>query len=799
MNIRKKFIIFSILWGIIPVIISTSICISNFNDKSIEMIKQNVAILASDQSTHLKSFFNENISNLKTDANIPMVMDLLVDSNSGASKENHNDNEKALGDIFSRRKKERFYISAELLINKNETIITSSDGGHINEKLIFSDEEIKKLRNDEAVVTDIIERKEFNSGVKSAIIASPIFFKNEYQGAIASVINMNYFEKLVNEIHFFKTGKMLVMDTKGVIAASNSVYIGGSIDKIDVSGNLYEKFSSIDLDKNPDGIIEYNIDRIEKIGYYSSIKSSGWVVLSGVEWNEFKTPINKSIENITVALFFIVLLIITSCTFIVNYFSKPIYKLLGVIRKIKQGDFTDRFVYNEDNEFGEIATAFNDLIDTIEKNKKNIEEKNRDLQSLTSNIPGGVYRFRIENGEYLLDFASSGCLSLLGYKKNEFKEISSRKLVEFIHEEDIERIKKEMQNQLMKSSRYNIEYRIKRRDGRVIWILDNGQIVRDREGKLFSYSVVINITESKVVQEKLRLSEERYRIIMSQTEDIIFEWNITEDTVYFSENWNEKFGYKSVIINISKNIYKTNFIHKNDIRKLGKMLNDIIYGDSYTETEIRVRKNENEYIWCKMRITAMFDEDGNIFKAIGIIIDIDKEKKEAEELLYKAQRDSLTGLYNKGTSQSIVEDYLMNEGKDINGALFVMDLDNFKAVNDNLGHLAGDIVLTEISTIISNVFQENSIIGRVGGDEFIIFLKNVNSEEDIRKKAEELISGFRNTSNTEILDHNVSGSIGIAKYPEHGKSYKELFISADKASYSAKNNGKGRYCIFNEN
>ena len=799
MNIRKRFIIFSILWGIIPVIISTSVSISNFNDKSIEMIKQNVATLASDQSIRLKSFFNENISDLKADANIPMVMDLLVDSNSGASKENHNDNEKALDDIFSGAKKERFYISAEVLINKNETIIASSDGGYINEKLIFSDEEIRKLRNDEAVITDIIERKEFNSGVKSAIIASPIFFKNEYQGAIASVINMNYFEKLVNEIHFFKTGKMLVMDTKGVIAASNSVYIRGSIDKIGVSSNLYEKFSSIDLDKNPDGIIEYNIDRIEKIGYYSSIKSSGWVVLSGVEWNEFKTPINKSIENITVALFFIVLLIITSCTFIVNYFSKPIYKLLGVIRKIKQGDFTDRFVYNEDNEFGEIATAFNDLIDTIEKNKKNIEEKNRDLQSLTSNIPGGVYRFRIENGEYLLDFASSGCLSLLGYKKNEFKEISSRKLVEFIHEEDIERIKKEMQNQLMKSSRYNIEYRIKRRDGRVIWILDNGQIVRDREGKLFSYSVVINITESKVVQEKLRLSEERYRIIMSQTEDIIFEWNITEDTVYFSENWNEKFGYKSVIINISKNIYKTNFIHKNDIRKLGKMLNDIIYGDSYTETEIRVRKNENEYIWCKMRITAMFDEDGNIFKAIGIIIDIDKEKREAEELLYKAQRDSLTGLYNKGTSQSIVEDYLMNEGKDINGALFVMDLDNFKAVNDNLGHLAGDIVLTEISTIISNVFQENSIIGRVGGDEFIIFLKNVNSEEDIRKKAEELISGFRNTSNTEILDYNVSGSIGIAKYPEHGKSYKELFISADKASYSAKNNGKGRYCIFNEN
>jgi len=799
MNIRKKFIIFSILWGIIPVIISTSICISNFNDKSIEMIKQNVATLTSDQSTHLESFFNENISALNTDANIPMVKDLLIDSNSGSGKQNHNDNEKVLGNIFNDTKKERFYMSVELLINKNEEIVASSDSRYINEKLILSGEEIKRLQNDEVVITDIIERKELNNGVKSAIVASPIFFRNEYQGAIASVINMNYFEKLVNEIHFFETGKILVMDTKGVIAASNSVYIRGSIDKIDVSGNLYEKFSSIDLKENSSGIIEYNIDRIEKIGYYSKIGSTGWVVLSGVEWNEFKTPINKSIENITVALFFIVLLIITSYTFTVNYFSKPIYKLLGVIRKIKQGDLKDRFVYNEDNEFGEIATAFNDLIDTIEKNKKNIEEKNRDLQSLTSNIPGGVYRFRIDNGEYLLDFASSGCLSLLGYKKNEFKEISSRKLIEFIYEDDIERITKEMRKQLIKSSRYNIEYRIKRRDGRIIWVLDNGQIVRDREGRLFSYSVVINITESKIMQDKLRLSEERYGIIMSQTEDIIFEWNITEDTVYFSENWNKKFGYESVSTNISENIYKTNFIHKNDIRKLGKMLNDIIYGDTYKETEIRIRKNEDEYIWCKIRITAMFDEDGNIFKAIGIIIDIDKEKKEAEELLYKAQRDSLTGLYNKGTSQSIIEDYIMNEGKGVNGALFVIDLDNFKAVNDNLGHLAGDIVLTEIAKIISKVFHENSIVGRIGGDEFVIFLKDVDSEGVIQKKAKELLSGFKNTSTEEILEYNVSGSIGISKYPEHGESYKELFISADKATYSAKNNGKGRYCIFNDN
>jgi len=193
-------------------------------------------------------------------------------------------------------------------------------------------------------------------------------------------------------------------------------------------------------------------------------------------------------------------------------------------------------------------------------------------------------------------------------------------------------------------------------------------------------------------------------------------------------------------------------------------------------------------------MTAMFDENGNILKTIGLISDIDKEKAEAETLLFKAQRDSLTGLYNKGTVQSMIEDYI--ESKDTNGALFVIDVDNFKGVNDNLGHLAGDFVLAGISSMLSKVFDENSIVGRIGGDEFIVFLNNIDSEELLYKKADDLVKGFRSSFEEESSEYKVSGSIGIAKYPEHGKSFKELFINADKAVYLAKSKGKDNYCIF---
>ncbi len=798
MNIRKRFVIFSIILGILPVVISTIICIINFNVKSMEMVKQSVIISSNEQSINLESFFKQSMSDLNIIASIPGIKDLLINSNNKINIESGKQNIEIFNNVLSSKKDDQPFFSTELIINNDGIIIASSDNEYINKLAMLSSEELEKLKHNKLVVTDIIERSDFNKGIRSAIIARSIFFENKYQGSVINVIDMSYFKSIVNNTHFFKSGKVAIMDSKGVIASSNSDGVRKNISEINIPNNLYEQWKKIDFDSNPNGIIEYNINGIDKIGYYSRIDNTGWIVLSGVEWTELKVPIYKRIVTIIILLVFILLIIIASYTFTIKYFSKPIYDLLKSIRKIKQGDYRDRFIYNKDNEFGEIAIAFNDLIDNIEKNKEYIKEKNRNLQSLTSNIPGGAHRCRIENGEFFLDFANAGCLNILGYKKYEFKETFDKRLIDLIHEQDRERVASEIKEQLSKSNKYNVEYRVKRKDESIIWLLDNGQVVKDRDNRLFSYNVVINITESKRAQENLRLSEERYSIIMSQTEDIIFEWNIDEDTLCFSGNWRNKFNYDPIITDITNKIYKTDNIYKDDINKLGEILNGIVYGDTYKETEIRLRKNNGEYIWCKIRMSAMFDEEGNIFKAIGIVIDIDKEKMEAEKLLFKAERDSLTGLYNKGTVQSMIEKYMENEGANINGALFVIDVDNFKSINDNLGHLAGDSALSAISSMFSEIFYENSIIGRIGGDEFIIFLKNINSEEFLYKKADELVRKFRLDFVGEAQNFKMSGSIGIAKYPQYGRSFKELFINADKAVYLAKNNGKDNYCVFGD-
>ncbi|NFN94046.1 diguanylate cyclase [Clostridium botulinum] len=667
MNIKVKSIIFAVFLATIPVLITMNIYITKFSERSIELIKENVIIAAKDQSTHLEDFFDQRLINLNVISNMPITHDFLDDFNNNIldKSEEMKFRRKIIFDILNLRQQEQPYLVKTSLISKDNTIIASSDGNSVGNKAVFDKNDIIKFNNKEIVITDIIENEKFNNGEKSAIIAIPVFFEDEYQGIIESVINMQYFEKVVNEVHFFNTGKIIVMDSKGTVAATISDYLNESIYNIDKPNTLEEEWRHIDFKNNSSGLIEYSIDEIEKIGYFYKIPNSNWVVLSGVEWSEFKDPLNESIN----IMFFMSIIIsaVVSITYIliINFFSKPIYGLLNSIREIKKGNYKSRFIYNIKDEFGEISQAFNELMDEILKNKM-----------------------------------------------------------------------------------------------------------------------------------QLKLSEESYRVIMEQTDDIIFQWDINSDIISYSDNWNHKFNYK--LNSQGKDLRTLNIIYEEDREKFNSIIAEIKNTNEYRECEVRLRKNYNgEYIWCKVRINLILDDNNKPIKAIGLITDIDNEKRENEKLIFKAERDSLTEIYNKITAQNMIEEYINKSRKDDRHALFIIDIDDFKSINDNLGHLTGDSVLKDISIKITEIFNENSIIGRIGGDEFIVFLKSIQSDEFVCEKANELVSGFRENYTGEDGVYKVSGSIGIAMYPKGGLNFEQLFLSADKALYFAKKQGKDTYYISN--
>lgn len=170
--------------------------------------------------------------------------------------------------------------------------------------------------------------------------------------------------------------------------------------------------------------------------------------------------------------------------------------------------------------------------------------------------------------------------------------------------------------------------------------------------------------------------------------------------------------------------------------------------------------------------------------------------KEQEELKVKAEIDEMTKLLNKATAEKMAKQ-ILEEYPDENHAILMIDIDNFKNVNDSLGHDVGDHVISVVAGIISMQFGGSDIVGRIGGDEFMVFMKNVEDREEARRKAQNIVDAFCKKENLSIPDC-VSVSIGMAFSDESGIEYEPLFKKADEALYVSKEKGKSCYTEYSK-
>lgn len=196
-------------------------------------------------------------------------------------------------------------------------------------------------------------------------------------------------------------------------------------------------------------------------------------------------------------------------------------------------------------------------------------------------------------------------------------------------------------------------------------------------------------------------------------------------------------------------------------------------------------------VWRQMRYRIAMNKNRNELEILN-----ERLRLRNEILKLKAENDLLTGLYNKVTSELVISNYLENEGKTGRHALLVLDIDDFKHINDELGHFVGDQALTEVANGVDHKLRTTDIKGRIGGDEFVVLLKNIQSIDDVIQKADDICKLFKNITVGENQKVKISGSIGISIYPDHATSYTDLFQKADKAMYHSKEIGKDRYSIY---
>ena len=170
-------------------------------------------------------------------------------------------------------------------------------------------------------------------------------------------------------------------------------------------------------------------------------------------------------------------------------------------------------------------------------------------------------------------------------------------------------------------------------------------------------------------------------------------------------------------------------------------------------------------------------------------------KDENTRLRVLAEHDWLTGLYNRRAAEAHVDEALLKNG---GGMLLVLDIDHFKQVNDRYGHLIGDALLCEAARTLRDIFFPRDIIGRVGGDEFMVFLKGISTEENILKEAAKVETFFKGFQAGEYVKYKATASIGVAIYPQEGADFETLYKAADQGLYKAKKRGKNQLAFYRE-
>lgn len=311
---------------------------------------------------------------------------------------------------------------------------------------------------------------------------------------------------------------------------------------------------------------------------------------------------------------------------------------------------------------------------------------------------------------------------------------------------------------------------------------------------VFAY---ITIRFSRLSRE-LKASEERWKFALEGAGDGVWDWNVQTDEVVISNRYKEMYGFTDEDVASNSKEWKER-IHPEDRASVELDIQSCQKREtSHYVNEHRVICKNGAIKWALARgMVVSWDADGKPLRMIGTHADITERKHIENQMQHLAHYDLLTDLPNR----TLINDRLTlamayAKREKVLLALMFIDLDKFKPVNDTLGHEIGDLLLKQVAERLRQSVRASDTVARIGGDEFVVLLPVIDSNHDAAVVADKIIRALEIPFEIQKHTINISCSIGIAVYPEHGADQKILQINADMAMYHAKESGRGNAKFF---
>ncbi|MFP3916742.1 EAL domain-containing protein [Lysinibacillus telephonicus] len=396
------------------------------------------------------------------------------------------------------------------------------------------------------------------------------------------------------------------------------------------------------------------------------------------------------------------------------------------------------------------------------------------------------------NGKFIL--INQMAKDLTGYSKEEFSKLS---FLDLIVDEFKESMNELFIDVLTNEKVKSFEVSIKHKTGTVIELYGTSVPIIVGNQVLGVAGIVKDITEKNFMQGELERTKIDLESIFNNIDVCVWSTDFEHEVVYqISSACKKIYGYSQEEFTENPNLWKE-VIHPDDVAYVENMQPKLAADRQTLKLEYRIIDANQNIKWVSNYTTPIFNESGDLVKLNGVVVDIHQRRLAEEKLEFMAFHDELTDLPNRRLFEQLLDKAILNakkENKKI--AILFFDLDEFKWINDTLGHTVGDKVLTIVAKRLKDILKKGDIVSRLGGDEFIILLQNIDDIKEVETEARKLIDAILNPIYLGERCYVLTASIGISIFPDHTTVTERLIIYADQALNAAKRDSKNTYKFY---